>query len=69
MKSDRKKYFQNIDFNDLICYIQPLWNKKSEMTPIEIQNLTTAMKEYKKLGGDVQYFTTGAGAPGNCVIC
>ena len=70
-----EEYFENMEFYDLICYIQPLWtiynfgHGESKMTPIEIQNLTTAMKEYKKMGGDMQYFISGSGAPGNCVIC
>ncbi len=70
-----KAYFQRMNFHDLICYIQPKWNTYNmgmgvdTMTEPEIENLTTALTVYKENGGGMDYFTAGAGAPNNCVVC
>lgn len=70
-----KAYFQNLNFHDLICFIQPQWNKYNmgrgadQMTEKEMEELKDALEVYKEKGGDMAYFTSGAGAPGNCVVC
>ena len=64
-----------LSFEELMCLIQPLWNTynmghgSSKMSQVEIENLTKALEEYKDRGGDIAYFTAGAGAPNNCVVC
>lgn len=69
------EYFKNLDVSQLVCFIQPLWNKynmghgESSMSEVEVRNLTNALTEYKSRGLDIEYFTNGAGAPGNCTIC
>ena len=65
--------FDTMDFGDLVCFIQPLWNKynmgNGSLTNKETDNLTEALKTYKSKGGDVSYFVNGSGAPDNCIIC
>ena len=68
------EYFQSLDLDGLIYYIQPLWNKynmghgQEKMTKTELENLNLAITEYKRRGLDTDYFVSGAGSPGNCVI-
>ena len=77
--SDRHKILtlqelNEMDIVELVVFIQPLWNKfrlkksNPELTLAEQRNLTAAFKVYQAKGGDVEYFTTGAGAPGNCTL-
>ena len=42
---------------------------KDNLTETEFKNLTTALKVYKEKGGNMCYFTVGAGAPGECILC
>ncbi len=66
---------KGMTFDELMNLIQPLWNKynmghgESQMSKVEMIDLKTALEEYKSRGFDVSYFTSGAGAPGNCVVC
>ncbi len=73
----QKKTLENMDINELVCFIQPLWNKynmgkgKDNMTETEITNLTTSMKVYKEQELDMGYFMSGFGVPitdENCII-
>ena len=69
-----EKDLKEMDLSQLVCFIQPLWNKfnmgrgENTMTQIEIDNLTRGLKVYKDQDLDMGYFTSGAGAPGNCII-
>lgn len=73
-KEMTKSELRELNLHDLICKIQPLWNTynmgrgEDKMTENEIKTLTNALEVYKEKGGDVSYFTQGAGAPGNCII-
>ena len=64
-----KKTIENMDINELVCFIQPLWNKynmgrgKDSMTETQITNLTTGLKVYKEQGLDMAYFISGFGTP------
>ena len=58
---------EKINFYDLVCKIQILINKK-ELNKEEEKKLDNYLTKYKELGGDISYFTHGAGAPGNCII-
>ena len=64
-----------MNFVDTINIIQPLWNRfnmgrgANSMTDTELKNLHKCLEHYKGLGGDIAYFTQGAGAPNNCCIC
>ena len=74
MSSKTKEDFKNMNFHDLICYIQPRWNKYNmgrgadKFTDEQANELVAALEVYKEKGGDIAYFTAGAGAPGNCVV-
>ena len=69
-----KEYFEKLDLNDLVLYIQPLWNTynmgrgQDKMSATELKDLELSLTEYKRRGLDIAYFTSGAGAPGNCII-
>lgn len=66
---------KQLGLTDLICEIQPLWNKYNmghgadKMSQKEIDHMMECLKEYKDRGCDMEYFTAGAGAPGNCILC
>lgn len=69
--------FSKMNANDLVCFIQPLWNTydmgrgEGKMTEHQIKELANAMQSYKDRGFDISYFTQGAGAPpsmGGCCL-
>ena len=41
---------------------------ESKMSESELKNLNLALTEYKRRGFDIDYFLSGDGAPGSCVI-
>ena len=41
---------------------------EDNMSENELKNLAAALNVYKEKGGGIDYFTAGAGAPGNCII-
>ena len=57
----------NKNIVDLVYDIQPLINKRKRSIDEEIK-LTILMLKYSNNGGDIEYFTSGSGAPGNCII-
>lgn len=63
-----------LDLVETITIIQPLWNRfdmgrgAKWMTKTQIDNLKRCLEHYKGIGGDMDYFTQGAGAPTNCTI-
>ena len=62
----------NYDIEKLMFVIQPNWNKlhtdSESMTEKETLELLIGLREYKRRGLDMEYLTSGAGAPGNCII-
>lgn len=70
-----KAHFQEMDSNELITYIQPLWIKFNlgkglkEMSKAEIANMETALEVYAERGLDYTYFTSGFGAPNSTAGC
>lgn len=59
-----------LDLEELILKIQPLMNKTIEpgFTEDDDKELAMYLREYERRGLDMEYFTSGAGAPGNCVL-
>lgn len=56
---------------DLVIVIQPSFNRaysNAYMSEYECIELNNALEAYKQKGGDLSYFTNGAGAPGNCTV-
>jgi hypothetical protein len=41
---------------------------QGRMSTTQLTDLTSALAEYKNRGLDFAYFTSGSGAPGNCII-
>ena len=58
---------QKIGLVDTVYKIQPLINKKKP-NQTETIYLNIYLIKYIELGGDINYFTSGAGAPDNCII-
>jgi hypothetical protein len=68
---DNKSYWdqiKNYSVMQLVSEIQPKWNKQNSLSEKEATKLTLLMLEYRLRGLDMEYFTCGAGAPGNCCI-
>ncbi len=61
-------------FIDLFNTIQPLWNKYKMgrgarfMSVRQLNNLEKCLTRYRDLGGDTEYFASGAGSPRACTI-
>lgn len=60
---------EDLNLHDIVCKIQPLIikEKRTELSFIENCYLCSYLCKYISLGGDPEYFTSGAGA-GDCVI-
>lgn len=56
-----------IDTIEIVYKMQPLINKKFKTKNDQIL-LAIYFKKYIKMGYDPEYFTSGAGAPNNCII-
>lgn len=69
-----KSQFEMLNLIKLVETIQPQWNRYNmgkgadKFSEVELKNLTTALEVYKEKGGDMEYWTNGAGAPNNCII-
>ncbi len=66
--------FKKMTMMQLVYYIQPRWswyNTKMgqyTMTKKKDAELANAFTAFTEKGGDVMYFVSGSGAPGNCTI-
>tara|TARA_Y100000996_G_scaffold412857_1_gene399886 strand:- start:1681 stop:2064 length:384 start_codon:yes stop_codon:yes gene_type:complete len=60
------KSYNNYNIWELITYIQPYINMTYFEPPKS--KLTNLLTLYQEKGGDKEYFISGAGAPGNCII-
>ena len=66
------KYASEDTASGLVFLIQPLINKehfdRDNFTKEDAEELFRLLQKYVELGGDIQYFIQGSGAPGNCSI-
>lgn len=65
----------NMDILAVVSAFQPLYNRDQghlstvfPLSKMEFAKASTYLFRYRALGGDLEYFTAGAGAPGNCVL-
>jgi hypothetical protein len=60
-----------IDLLTMMQKLQPLVNESAKRKLSYEENCEYAilMNKYIKMGFDPAYFTSGAGAPGNCTVC
>lgn len=69
--ADNKSFWTEIkDYSviQLVSEIQPRWNQQNSLSQKDTVKLVLLMLEYRLRGLDMEYFTSGAGAPGNCCI-
>lgn len=64
--SDEQKItLQKLCLEELVIKIQRIMD---DNLPSDEAKLGKYFWEYSRRGGDISYFTVGAGAPGNCLI-
>lgn len=56
----------NDNFLELIYKLQPLINSKNPLEMEECMHFAAYFDLFRSMGGDPAYFTSGAGARGNC---
>jgi hypothetical protein len=59
---------QITNFTEIITLLQPLVRKGNKVNKNEHAIMGIYLIKFTAMGGDMNYFITGAGAKGNCII-
>ena len=65
VRAKHKEYVEELrglGLHALVCEIQPKWNNRNVQPADGGERLFLALEEYKRRDGDMEYFTSGAGA-------
>ena len=68
---DNQSFWRDIkgySIQQLVAEIQPKWHKQSSLSEKKAKELILLLLEYRLRGLDIEYFKSGAGAPGSCSI-